>query len=157
VAPALRDTEGERGRGERLARRVRGLLNRLAESNLAAVVADVAQLYLEEGRRPVSEAFIAELVGVGWASTSNPPPLHTHTQVAQHREGTWMMGWCCLLLRSVYSNMSGCLATLLSLCLSVCLSACLPARPLKPACSACHACVRRPPRRGLGPRTSLQR
>ncbi|KAI7835645.1 hypothetical protein COHA_010459 [Chlorella ohadii] len=46
----------------RVERRVRGLLNRLAEANIQGIVGDLAALYNEEGRRLVSDAVCAELI-----------------------------------------------------------------------------------------------
>ena len=49
---------------DRLLRRVRGLLNRLAESNLQRVAADVVALFPAEGRRTVCRAVSDELLAV---------------------------------------------------------------------------------------------
>eukprot|EP00887_Chlorella_sp_A99_P005712 scaffold1.g5712.t1 len=57
AAAAAADGEDE----ERVARRVRGLLNRIAESNLQGIVGQLAELYQEE-RRAVSDAVCAELL-----------------------------------------------------------------------------------------------
>ncbi|KAL4421444.1 hypothetical protein ABPG75_010735 [Micractinium tetrahymenae] len=46
----------------RVERRVRGLLNRLAEANIQGIVSDLAALYQAEGRRLVSDAVCAELI-----------------------------------------------------------------------------------------------
>ncbi|GAB4822711.1 hypothetical protein N2152v2_009757 [Parachlorella kessleri] len=66
VPPAARrGAGGEAGQGDeagRVGRRVRGLLNRLAEANIKGIVGDLAALYEEEGRRLVSDAVCAELL-----------------------------------------------------------------------------------------------
>ncbi|PSC75596.1 nucleolar MIF4G domain-containing 1 [Micractinium conductrix] len=46
----------------RVERRVRGLLNRLAEANIQSIVSDLAELYQQEGRRLVSDTVCEELV-----------------------------------------------------------------------------------------------
>ena len=53
-----------RAEGERLARRVTGLLNRLAEANVAAVAGELAALYESAGRGAVSAAVASELLQV---------------------------------------------------------------------------------------------
>ena len=47
-----------------LQRRVRGLLNRMSDSNLPGIVADVLQLAEREGERAIAEAITAELLQV---------------------------------------------------------------------------------------------
>ena len=47
-----------------LQRRVRGLLNRMSDSNLPAIVADVLQLAEQEGERAIADAVTAELLQV---------------------------------------------------------------------------------------------
>ncbi|KAK9823765.1 hypothetical protein WJX72_005349 [[Myrmecia] bisecta] len=47
---------------ERLLRRLRGLLNRLAESNVPQIVGEVLELYNEQGRRAVTNAVTQELL-----------------------------------------------------------------------------------------------
>ena len=66
MPPALRARAGaEDAAGEeRLLRRVRGLLNRLAESNVQKVAADVVALFPTEGRRTVCRAVSEELLAV---------------------------------------------------------------------------------------------
>ena len=67
VPPALRAKADSAIAAERdrLLRRVRGLLNRLAESNLQRVAADVVALFPAEGRRTVCRAVSDELLAVG--------------------------------------------------------------------------------------------
>ena len=48
-----------------LQRRVRGLLNRMSDSNLPAIVADVLQLAEQEGERAIADTITAELLQVG--------------------------------------------------------------------------------------------
>ncbi|KAL3133156.1 hypothetical protein ABBQ38_007050 [Trebouxia sp. C0009 RCD-2024] len=50
------------GQTSQLQRRVRGLLNRMSDSNLPGVVADVLQLAEQEGERAIAEAVTAELL-----------------------------------------------------------------------------------------------
>ena len=45
-----------------LQRRVRGLLNRMSDSNLPGIVADVLQLAEQEGERAIADAVTAELL-----------------------------------------------------------------------------------------------
>lgn len=52
------------GQTSQLQRRVRGLLNRMSDSNLPGVVADVLQLAEQEGERAIAEAVTAELLQV---------------------------------------------------------------------------------------------
>ena len=47
-----------------LQRRVRGLLNRMSDSNLPGIVADVLQLAEREGERAIAETITAELLQV---------------------------------------------------------------------------------------------
>ncbi|KXZ45420.1 hypothetical protein GPECTOR_55g326 [Gonium pectorale] len=49
--------------GEGVERRVTGLVNRLAESNLQPIAREVAELYGSHGRRLVSEAVAAQILG----------------------------------------------------------------------------------------------
>ena len=66
MPPALRaraDSDTTAGE-ERLLRRVRGLLNRLAEGNVQKVAADVVALFPAEGRRTVCRAVSEELLAV---------------------------------------------------------------------------------------------
>ncbi|CAG9459980.1 unnamed protein product [Pedinophyceae sp. YPF-701] len=60
IPPALRAAQG--GEATAAARRVRGLLNRLAEANMQGIVADVAGVYSEAGRGTVSRLVGEELV-----------------------------------------------------------------------------------------------
>ncbi|KAK9827685.1 hypothetical protein WJX81_008109 [Elliptochloris bilobata] len=65
VPPAARAAAREGGgreEGERLARRVTGLLNRLAEVNVAAVAGELTALYESAGRGAVSAAVASELL-----------------------------------------------------------------------------------------------
>ena len=55
---------GGPGEGERLRRRVTGLLNRLAEANVAAVAGELAALYETAGRGAVGAAVASELLQV---------------------------------------------------------------------------------------------
>ena len=45
-----------------LQRRVRGLLNRMSDSNLPGIVADVLSLAEQEGERAIADAVTAELL-----------------------------------------------------------------------------------------------
>ena len=47
-----------------LQRRVRGLLNRMSDSNLPGIVADVLQLAELEGERAIADTITAELLQV---------------------------------------------------------------------------------------------
>ena len=53
------------GASERLAKRVKGLLNRLAEANVQLTVLEAAGLLQSEGRRPGMQALTQELLQVG--------------------------------------------------------------------------------------------
>lgn len=53
------------GQMSQLQRRVRGLLNRMSDSNLPGIVADVLQLAEQEGERAIAETITAELLQVG--------------------------------------------------------------------------------------------
>ena len=68
LPPALRAAAaaaaGGGGDEERLVRRVRGLLNRMTESSLPKVAAEVVALFPTEGRRTVCHAVNAELLAV---------------------------------------------------------------------------------------------
>lgn len=72
MPPALRGKADAATAAEedRLLRRVRGLLNRLAESNLQKVAADVVALFPVEGRRAVCRAVSDELLAVSTATFS---------------------------------------------------------------------------------------
>ena len=52
------------GASERLAKRVKGLLNRLAEANVQPTVEEAAGLLQSEGRRPAMQALTQELLQV---------------------------------------------------------------------------------------------
>lgn len=52
------------GDGAKLQARVRGLLNRLAESNLPGIAADIARLMEQGGRLAVTQAMVDELLSV---------------------------------------------------------------------------------------------
>ena len=52
------------GQMSQLQRRVRGLLNRMSDSNLPGIVADVLQLAEREGERAIAETITAELLQV---------------------------------------------------------------------------------------------
>ncbi|EFJ47843.1 hypothetical protein VOLCADRAFT_91452 [Volvox carteri f. nagariensis] len=60
-------------------RRVTGLINRLAEANLQAISRDVAELYRTQGRRLVSEAVAAQILG---AAESGPRASEQFAAVA---------------------------------------------------------------------------
>lgn len=66
VPPGARSASLPGGAQDRLARRVRGLLNRVSEGNLAGVVGEVTELHQQESRRAVTEAICSELLQVGW-------------------------------------------------------------------------------------------
>lgn len=63
VPPAMRGRANS-GDAGKLQARVRGLLNRLAESNLPGITGEVAQLMTEEGRLAVTQAVSEELLSV---------------------------------------------------------------------------------------------
>lgn len=52
------------GTSERLTKRVKGLLNRLAEANVQPTVEEAAGLLQSEGRRPAMQALTQELLQV---------------------------------------------------------------------------------------------
>ena len=56
------------GDGAKLQARVRGLLNRLAESNLPGIAADIARLMEGGGRLAVTQAMVDELLSVSIAA-----------------------------------------------------------------------------------------
>lgn len=64
MPPALRGRKSGSGDAAKLQARVRGLLNRLAESNLPGIAAEVAQLMADEGRLAVTQAVCDELLSV---------------------------------------------------------------------------------------------
>ena len=47
-----------------LRRRVTGLLNRMSDSNMAAIASEVLDLFPRHGRRPVTDCIVAELLQV---------------------------------------------------------------------------------------------
>lgn len=55
---------GDAGASERLIKRVKGLLNRLAEANVQPSVEEAAGLLESEGRRPAMSALTQELLQV---------------------------------------------------------------------------------------------
>lgn len=64
AAAAATPGAAESAADERLMRRVRGLLNRISESSLPKVAAELAALFATEGRRTVCHAINAELLSV---------------------------------------------------------------------------------------------
>jgi len=65
VPPAARAAaQAAAGGMSQLQRRVRGLLNRMSDSNLPGIVADVLQLAEQEGERAIADAVTAELLQV---------------------------------------------------------------------------------------------
>ena len=64
AARAAASAQVAAGQMSQLQRRVRGLLNRMSDSNLPGIVADVLQLAEREGERAVAEAITAELLQV---------------------------------------------------------------------------------------------
>ena len=66
MPPAMRAAQrgGGGAESDALRQRVRGLLNRLAESNLAGIAGQVADLMPQEGRLAVTQALSAELLNV---------------------------------------------------------------------------------------------
>ena len=58
------------GASERLAKRVKGLLNRLAEANVQPAVLEAAGLLQSEGRRPGMQALTQELLQVSCPAQS---------------------------------------------------------------------------------------
>ena len=75
VPPAARTGADAGGQLSQLQRRVRGLLNRLSDSNLASIVADVIQLAEVEGERAIANTVTAELLQVCDARLVIPLPL----------------------------------------------------------------------------------
>ena len=59
---------------ERLAKRVKGLLNRLAEANVQPTVLEAAALLQSEGRRPGMQALTQQLLQVSFSPWSLPAP-----------------------------------------------------------------------------------
>ena len=68
------------GASERLAKRVKGLLNRLAEANVQPTVLEAAGLLQSEGRRPGMQALTQELLQVS-SSTWSVQTLTLHTSI----------------------------------------------------------------------------
>jgi hypothetical protein len=66
--PAAQRGRAAVGDGARLQARVRGLLNRLAESNLPGIAADIARLMEQGGRLAVTQAMVDELLNVSAAA-----------------------------------------------------------------------------------------
>ena len=66
IPPALRNEE----ENSRCVQRLRGLLNRLVESNIAAVVKEVSRMYEEEGRSLVTNTVVTEIIQVNVAFRS---------------------------------------------------------------------------------------
>ena len=64
VPPAARTAAQGIGQLGQLERRVRGLLNRMSDSNLPGIAADVVMLAEQEGERAVADAITAELLQV---------------------------------------------------------------------------------------------
>ena len=62
IPPALRAKQG--GTDAQLEARLRGLLNRLAESNLASIASQVLDIMQREGRGAVSDNITSELLSV---------------------------------------------------------------------------------------------
>ena len=61
---AMRQRAAAAGTPERLTKRVKGLLNRLAEANVQPTVEEAAGLLQSEGRRPAMQALTRELLQV---------------------------------------------------------------------------------------------
>ena len=59
------------GQISQLQRRVRGLLNRMSDSNLPGIVADVLQLADSEGERAIADVVTAELLQVSHNSVDS--------------------------------------------------------------------------------------
>lgn len=88
------------GQTSQLQRRVRGLLNRMSDSNLPGIVADVLQLAEQEGERAIAETITAELLQV-WVCLL---PLCRHSVAASlHQafcgsaDGMSCCSTCCIL------------------------------------------------------------
>ena len=65
MPPAARAAaQNPAGQISQLQRRVRGLLNRMSDSNLPGIVADVLQLADSEGERAIADVVTAELLQV---------------------------------------------------------------------------------------------
>lgn len=64
AAAAAGGASGSANTDERVARRVRGLLNRMGEGNLHQIAAEMVDLARHEGRRPVLDAVTSELLQV---------------------------------------------------------------------------------------------
>ena len=65
VPPAARAAvPNAAGQSSQLERHVRGLLNRMSDSNLPGIVADVLGLAEQEGERAVADTITAELLQV---------------------------------------------------------------------------------------------
>ena len=64
AARAAASAQMAAGQMSQLQRRVRGLLNRMSDSNLPGIVADVLQLAELEGERAIAETITAELLQV---------------------------------------------------------------------------------------------
>ena len=64
IPPAARTAPQGIGQLSQLERRVRGLLNRMSDSNLPGIAADVVMLAEQEGERAVADAITAELLQV---------------------------------------------------------------------------------------------
>lgn len=65
MPPAARAApQNPEGQISQLQRRVRGLLNRMSDSNLPGIVADVLQLAESEGERAIADVVTAELLQV---------------------------------------------------------------------------------------------
>ena len=63
VPPAARAAlAGAAEQGSQVQRRVRGLLNRMSDSNLPGIVSDVLQLTEQEGERAVADTVTSELL-----------------------------------------------------------------------------------------------
>lgn len=76
----MRGRAGGGGDTVQLQARVRGLLNRLAESNLPGIAGEVADLMTEEGRLAVTQAISDELLSVSGYNLISEHILDLHTK-----------------------------------------------------------------------------
>lgn len=81
VPPALRGLTTQDGgeSSQRVVRQIRGLLNRMAESNMVRIVEQISTLYQNEGRSLVSNAVASELIS---ASAEGPRATQRFAAVA---------------------------------------------------------------------------
>ena len=69
------------GQQSQLQRRMRGLLNRMSDSNLPGIVADVLQLAGQEGERAIADTVTAELLQVSAGHSCCTPLLAANAPV----------------------------------------------------------------------------